>query len=136
MKILNLESFPATDSEQTRFEAARKLAFSVAESDPEMLEPELVGWIDRATNNTSPVLAGCSGINGWHDYGISHGGKLEVRIGNAASFIFAESSQFDSYAHFGHGPYVNLRDPSGNEIMCRIGGVHCVPLDDWTSKLT
>lgn len=52
------------------------------------------------------------------------------------SFIFTESGPFDSCGHFGHGPFVNLRDAQGNEMICRPGGVSCVPLDEWTSKLT
>jgi hypothetical protein len=33
-------------------------------------------------------------------------------------------------------PFINIHDAHGNEMICRIGGVDCVPLDDWTSKLT
>ena len=120
----------------SRFESARSLAFSLAESDSELLEPELVAWFDRLTGKASPVLEGCAGPNGWRDYGVSHGGALEVDVDGGSSFIFAESSQFDSYAHFGPGPYINLRDAQGNECICRVGGKDCVPLDDWTSKLT
>ncbi len=38
--------------------------------------------------------------------------------------------------HVGPGPYINLRDAQGNESICRVGGKDCVPLDEWTSKLT
>ena len=101
-----------------------------------MSDPELVAWHDRATLMASPVLEGCSSPYDWHDYGVSHDGRLEVDVGGEASFIFMESSPFDSYSHFGHGPFINIRDPRGNEMICRIGGVDCVPLDDRTSKLT
>ena len=120
----------------SRFESARALAFSIAESDSELLEPELVAWIDRSAGKASPVLEGCAGPNGWREYGVSHGGLLQVDVDGETSFIFAESSQFDTYAHFGPGPYVNLRDAQGNESICRVGGKDCVPLDEWTSKLT
>ena len=120
----------------SRFESARALAFSLAESDSELLEPELVAWIDRSAGKASPVLEGCAGPNGWREYGVSHGGLLQVDVDGETSFIFAESSQFDTYAHFGPGPYVNLRDAQGNESICRVGGKDCVPLDEWTSKLT
>ena len=40
----------------SRFESARALAFSLAESDSELLEPELVAWIDRSTGKASPFL--------------------------------------------------------------------------------
>ena len=118
------------------FGSARALAFSLAESYTGLVKPELVAWIDRSAGKTSPVLEGCAGPNGWHDYGVSHGGLLQVDVGGETSFIFAESSPFDSYEHFSPGPYVNLRDVHGNESICRVGGKDCVPLDEWTSKLT
>ena len=43
------------------------------------------------------------------------------------------SSPYDSYEHFGPGPFVKLRDDKGNEMICRTGGVACMPLDEWTS---
>jgi hypothetical protein len=134
MKTLNASQLLGASG--SRFESARALALSLAESDSELLEPELVAWIDRPTGKASPVLEGCAGPNGWRDYGVSHGGALEVDIDGGSSFIFAESSHFDSYAHFGPGPYINLRDAQGNESICRVGGKDCVPLDEWTSKLT
>jgi hypothetical protein len=48
----------------------------------------------------------------------------------------AESSPFDSYEHFGHGPFINIRNSNGNKLICLTGGRGCVPLDEWTSKLT
>ena len=57
-------------------------------------------------------------------------------VGCEAIFIFTESSPYDSYEHFGPGPFVNLRDDKGNEMICCAGGVTCMPLDEWTSKLT
>ncbi len=120
----------------SRFESARALAFSLAKSDTELLEPELVAWIDRSAGKSSPVLKGCGGPNGWHDYGVSHGGLLQVDVDGETSFIFAETSHFDSFEHFGPGPYINLRDAQGTEYICRVGGKDCVPLDEWTSKLT
>ena len=120
----------------SRFESARALAFSLAESDTEFLEPELVAWIDRSAGRASPAFGGCAGPSGWRDYGVSHGGLLQVDVDGETSLIFAESSQFDSYAHFSPGPYINLRDAQGNESICRVGGKDCVPLGEWTSKLT
>jgi hypothetical protein len=136
MKTLNASQLFPGGASASRFQAARALAFSLAESDSELIEPELVAWIDRPSSMASPVLEGCGGPNGWQDYGINHGGRLEVDIDDVASFIFAESSPYDSYEHFGPGPFVNLRDAQGNELICRIGGKDCVPLDEWTSKLT
>ena len=120
----------------SRFESARALAFSLAKSDTELLEPELVAWIDRSAGKSSPALKGCGGPNGWHDYGVSHEGILQVDVDGETSFIFAETSHFNSYEHFGPGPYINLRDAQGIEYICRVGGKDCVPLDEWTSKLT
>ena len=118
------------------FESARALAFSLAKSDSELLEPELVAWIDRSGGKSSPALKGCGGPNGWHAYGVSHEGILQVDIDGETSFIFAETSHFNCYEHFGPGPYINLRDAQGIEYICRVGGKDCVPLDEWTSKLT
>jgi hypothetical protein len=136
MKTLRIpQRFPSIGSEGS-FAAARALAVSVAESDSDLLEPELVAWFDQASSHTSPVLEGCGGPDGWRDYGISHGGRLEVDVDGGDAFIFAETSQFDSYAHFGPGPFRILRDAKGNESLCRPGGVDCVPLNEWTSQLT
>jgi len=120
----------------SRFDAARALAFDIAASGSEFIEPELVAWVDRSSARASPEVEGCYGPNGWHDYGLSHDGRLEVEVGDAMSFIFTESTRFDSYAHLGPGPFVNLRDAQGNLMICRVGGKDCVPLDEWTSKLT
>jgi hypothetical protein len=136
MKTLNASQLFPGGAPISRFEDARAIAFSLADSDDELLEPELIAWIDRPSGKASPVLEGCSGPEGWHDYGISHGGRLEVDVDGVASFIFAESSPFDSYDHFGPGPFVNLHDAQGNEMICRVGGKDCVPLDEWSSKLT
>lgn len=133
MKTINV-SQPLPDG-AARFAAAKNLAASVAESS-ELLEPELVAWIDRSSTLTSPVLEGCGGPDAWRDYGVSHGGSLEVDIGEDTSFIFVESSPYDSYGHFGHGPFRNLHDAQGNEYVCYADGANCVPLDDWTSQLT
>lgn len=136
MKTLNASQSSSPATPASRFDSARALAFSLAEADGDLLEPELVAWIDRSAAKASPVLEGCGGPDGWHNYGVSHGGRLEVDVDGEASFIFAESSPFDSYAHFSPGPFINRRDAQGNETLCRIGGVDCVSLDDWTSKLT
>jgi hypothetical protein len=136
MKTLNASQLFPGGASTSRFESARALAFSIAESDSDLIEPELVAWIDHRSSHTSPVLEGCGGPDGWRDYGTSHNGRLEVDINNEACFIFAESSPFDSYAHFSPGPFRNLRDAQGNESVCRAGGVECIPLDDWTSQLT
>ncbi len=120
----------------SRFESARALAFSLAESDTELLEPELVAWIDRATGKTSPVLDGLCWSQRmarlrrlpWRG---SSGGRRRRDIVH-----LRRVQPFDSYEHFGPGPYINLRDAQGNESICRVGGKDCVPLDEWTSKLT
>jgi len=134
MKTINT-SLPGTIN-ASRFDAARALAFNIAASGSEFIEPELVAWVDRSSARASPEVEGCYGPNGWHDYGLSHEGRLEVDVGDEMSFIFTESSPFDSYAHLGHGPFVNLRDAQGVEMICRVGGKACVPLDEWISKLT
>jgi len=136
MKNLNVPQPLASGSPASRFQAAKAMAFTLALADPELIEPELIAWKDRATSLASPELEGCSGPYGWRDYGISHDGRLEVDVGGVAIFIFTESSPYDSYEHFGPGAFVNLRDDKCNEMICRTGGVACMPLDEWTSKLT
>jgi hypothetical protein len=86
--------------------------------------------------------AGCGGSDGWHHYGVSHGGRLEVVIDSETSFIFAESSNFDSYAHFSPGPFLNLRDRAGREWVCMASSLAdphnllspsrtaCIPVDE------
>lgn len=85
MKNLNVSQPHEGGASASNFEAAKKLAFSLAESDPE---------------------------------------------------LFAESSSFDSYEHFGPGPFVNVRNAQGDEMICRAGGGECASIDEWTSKLT
>lgn len=118
MKTLNASQPTSGGTSSSRFDSARALAFSLAESDSDLLEPEIVAWNDRSSMRESPVLEGCGGPDGWHRYGVSHGGRLEVVVGSELSFIFAESSHFDAYAHFGPGPFLNLRDRAGREWVC------------------
>ena len=136
MRTLNASQPLHCATPEARIAAARAIALSLAESDSELIEPEIVAWIDRPSAMASPVLEGCGGPVGWHDYGVSHGGRLEIDVDGVDSFIFAESSQSDSYEHFGPGPFRNLRDAQGNEFVCRPGGVACIPVDEWSSKLT
>ena len=136
MKTLSASQSLPSGASSSRFQAAKSAALALAASDRELREPEVVAWIDRPAGMTSPVLEGCGGPRGWHDYGVSHGGCLEVDVAGELAFIFADSGDFDSYADCGPGPYVNLRDAQGNESICRVGGKDCVSLDDWTSKLT
>ena len=136
MKNLNVPLPLSGGSPASRFQVAKARALTLALADPEMLEPELIAWKDSITSMASPELEGCSGPYGWRDYGISHDGRLEVDVGGEAIFIFAESSPYDSYEHFGPGPFVNNRDDKDNEMNCHIGGVNCVRLDEWTNKLT
>jgi hypothetical protein len=142
MRTLNASQLFSGGASTSRFESARALAFTLAESDRELIEPELVAWIDRPSSKASPVLDGCGGPDGWRHYGISHGGRLEVDVDGVASFIFAESSQFDAYEHFSPGPFLNLRDRSGREWVCLASSLAdprnplspsraaCIPVDE------
>lgn len=136
MKILTSSQALSSGTPVSNFANAKALALSLADSDINLVEPALVAWIDRATGITSPVLEGCSGPDGWRDYGISHGGRLEVDIGGDASFIFTESSPFDSYEHFSPAPYRSKHDNQGNELICQSNGTDCITLDEWGSKQT
>lgn len=124
------------------YQQAAAMAAQIAQDDKEVLEPMLVAWYDRKGARMSPVIEGADLRSRWHDYGASHGGKLEVDVGDDFAFIYADSSAFDPYEP---SPYSNLRDKDGNEYICQInllGGGHqptpeaCTPLDEWTSKLT
>lgn len=121
---------------------AATLAATRAELDKEVIEPVLVAWRDRKAGRMSPVIEGADLNNRWRDYGASHGGKLEVDVGNDFAFIYADSSAFDAHEA---SPYSNLHDTDGNEYLCQINQLHdprqptpeaCSPLDEWTSKLT
>jgi hypothetical protein len=34
------------------------------------------------------------------------------------------------------GRFIIMRDALGSELICRAGATACVPLDEWSSKLT
>lgn len=121
---------------------AAHLAAMLADSDSAVIEPVLVAWYDRRSAKMSPVIDGADLRTRWHDYGASHGGKLEIDVAGDYTFIYAESSPFDPY---GPSPYTNLHDAQGNEYLCQTGLLKdartptreaCVALDEWTSKLT
>jgi hypothetical protein len=88
MKILDVNPPPSGGSVASTFESASERAFSLAESDGDLLEPVLIAWINRSTGKASPVLEGCSGQDGWHDYGNSHDGRLEIKIGDTTANYF------------------------------------------------
>jgi hypothetical protein len=136
MKTLNASHLFPDGAASSRFESARALALSLAETDGGLLEPELMAWIDYHSRNASPVLEGCGGPDAWHDYGVTHGGRLEVNIQGEAGFIFAESSPYDSYEHFSPSPFRNIRDAQGIESIYWAGSRDGVALDEWTSQLT
>jgi hypothetical protein len=124
------------------YRKANVLATTFANNDADIAEPVMVAWNDLKASRMSPVVKGESLDSGWHQYGESHGGKLEVDVNGEYDFIFADSSQFDPY---GPSPYINLRDQHGNEYLCQINALRdphnptkeaCVPLDEWTSKMT
>lgn len=121
---------------------AMALATAIVDEDKEVIEPVLMAWYDRQAGRISPGIPGADVRTRWRDYGISHGGRLEIDVGDDFAFIFAEGSPFDPYEA---SPYVNLRDDQGSEYLCQINLLHdrhhpdaaaCLPLDEWTSKLT
>jgi hypothetical protein len=106
----------------------------IAEDESNLLEPVLIAWVDRFDGASSPPEQCCPTAESWRDYGASHGGRIEIHAGRR-SFIFAESSQFDTYEHFSPGPFVSVCDKSGREWTClRTAGTYpdtaaCVPTD-------
>ncbi len=145
MKTLNASPHLTGGNPASRFASARALALSLAESGGNLLEPEVVAWNDRSSKRASPVLEGCGGPDGWHHYGAAHEGRLEVVIDDDFAFIFAETSHFDSYLHFGPGPFLNLRDRAGREWVCLASSLAdprnplspshtaCIPVDEASS---
>lgn len=131
-----------TSSPDLDYAAASALACSYAASDPEMETPVVVAWHDKRQGRMSPAIAGADINTRWHDYGASHCGCIEIEVDGDYDFVFADSAAFDPY---GPSPYVNLFDSSGNEYICQINALRdpqhpdanaCVPLDDYTSKMT
>ncbi len=119
------------------FRKAAALAASLADDDPAVVEPILVAWHDRKEARNFPAVDG-------NDlrYAESHGGKLEVDVGDDYTFVFAESSAFEPYEA---SPYSNLKDENGVEYICQINKLRdphkpdaeaCTPVNDWMSKLT
>lgn len=125
------------------YKVASGLAASLAGKELDGGEPVMVAWHDRKTSRMSPLVKECGNVDTrWHDYGESHGGKLEVDVNGEYDFIFADSSAFEPY---GPSPYINLFDKRGTEYLCQINALRdprnpneeaCVPLDDLTSKMT
>ena len=130
---------PGTDLD---YRQAIALAAKLADDDKEVIEPVLMAWYDRKAARMSPVIEGGNLRSRWYDYGASHGGKLEIDVGDDYAFIYADSSAFDPYEA---SPYSNIKDKDGNEYICQINllgdqrqptSAACSPIDDWTSKLT
>lgn len=134
MNTLHLKPPFAVSGMRHPISADIHFAALIAEDDAGMLEPALVAWIDRFDGSSSPPEQCCPTAESWREYGASHGGRVEVHA-DLRSFIFAESSQFDSYEHFSPSPIISLRDKSGREWTClRTAGNSpdpqlCVPTD-------
>ena len=132
-------AYPGPDLD---FSHAAAMAQYFADEDAKMIEPMLMAWCDRRASLMSPAIAGADLMTRWRTYGETHGGRLEVDVGDDFAFIYADSSAFDPYEA---SPYSNLNDAAGNEYLCQINQLAdpcqpmagaCVPLDEWTSKLT
>lgn len=124
------------------YRMASGLAATLADKDPYIIEPVVIAWHDKKAARMSPVIEGGDINTRWHDYGESHGGKLEIDVNGEFDFIYADSSAFEPY---GPSPYINVKDKKGNEYLCQINALRdpkdpskeaCVVLDEWTSKLT
>lgn len=122
------------------YKVASGLAASFAASELGIGEPVMVAWHDKKSSRMSPVIEGGDINTRWHDYGESHGGKLEVDINGDFDFVFADSSGFEV---LGPSPLVNLRDKAGNEYLCQINALRdpkhpneeaCVKLEGLSTK--
>lgn len=98
------------------YRTANAIARSVASLIDE--DPTVVAWHDGIQNRMSPVIEGANVLNRWNDYGMSHGGNLNISINGDYDFIFADSEQFEQ---LGNSPYMSLQDAEGNQFLCRIG---------------
>lgn len=132
-------AYPATD---LNYITAAQMASALADQDTEVIDPVLVAWYDRKGARMSPAIEGADLRSRWHDYGESHGGKLEIDVAGDFVFVYADSSPFGTSEP---SPYANLHDAQGNEYLCQIGLLGetrvpnkeaCVAIDEWTSKLT
>lgn len=132
-------AFSGTDLDYHR---ASELARVLASEDGRVPEPVLMAWCDRRSGRVSPVIEGSDPHSRWHDYGLSHGGELEVDVGDSYAFIYADGS---AYGRYEPSPYSNIKDSEGTEYICQINLLSdphrptpeaCTPLDEWTSKLT
>lgn len=97
------------------YRTASVLATSLADADADIIDPVMVVWHDRKSSQMSPMLEGCVTETNWRDYGMTHGGKLEIEVNGEYDFVFADSSAFESY---GPNPYINLHDLHGKEYLC------------------
>ena len=124
------------------FDHASALAAKFADEDKDVIDPVLVAWYDRKSARMSPAIEGADLHSRWRDYGMSHGGELEVDVGDDYAFIYAEGSQFEPYEE---STLRNIKDAQGNEYVCeselmkdpkKPTAEACTPIDEWTSKLT
>lgn len=127
------------------YRAAAALAAKYAGYDGEMEEPVLIAWHDRRHGLMSPAIAGANPDTRWRDYGNSHCGCLEVDVGDDFEFVFTDGAPYADYGDCGPGPYRNFSDSEGRQYLCdahdgpgngSLMGAVCVPLDEYTSKLT
>ena len=112
----------ATQNPTIEFSEARRQA--VGKAGASLSEPVIVAWKDDNTGHFGPEIPGGTDDR-WHDYGVSNGGKLELAVGNAFHFIFAEAADFDE-------PDLNLfsiTEKDGTTILCLNDA--CTEEDRW-----
>lgn len=121
------------------YELARRVAATVAGA-TDGQEPIMVAWHDKPHSRMSPAIEGGDIHTRWHDYGESHGGKLQVDINGDYDFIFADASSYES---LGPSPLINVHDQAGNEYLCAINALRdpkhpteeaCVRMEGVTTK--
>ena len=83
-------------------------------------EPIVVAWHDKPQSRMSPVIEGADIHTRWHDYGESHGGKLEVDVNGDYDFIFSDAGEYESGFP---SPYVSVHDAQGQEFLCQINAL-------------
>lgn len=98
------------------YKTASVIARSIAEQCEH--EPTVVAWHDAREHRMSPVIEGADEHTRWKDYGMSHGGDVNISVNGDFDFIFADSDKFDE---LGNSPYMTLQDAQGNQFLCRMG---------------
>lgn len=105
-----MQKVTLAETEVSNFMQARLAA--VHKAGEMLVRPVIVAWKDDENGKSAPEIPGGKGAR-WHDYGENNEGILELDVGEAYHFIFAEADGFTE-------PDINLAtlDDNGTEFLC------------------